>query len=221
MDIVQHRDAEQPGDFGCAQTGCTICLEQLLQEHAGLVPYMVRRQCPGEADYADLIQEGWIGLWQAILHYDVGRGYAFSTYAGRAIRNRVWQAVKWAGKSQGWLEPQRAGDSLAAILASWEQEQLHQALQEALSSLPERLRGVIMLAYGWEGRTPLCLAAIGRQMGLTRERVRQLRNEALGMLGLPAWSLRLRSLYEQDSRSAYRQARVSYDAQRRRRRGGR
>ncbi len=182
---------------------------------------MVRRQWPGDADYADLIQEGWIGLWQAILHYDAGQGYAFSTYAARAIRNRVWQAVKRAGKTQGWLEPQRAGDSLTILLASWEQEQLHQALQEALSSLPERLRGVIMLAYGWDGRAPLCLAAIGRQMGLTRERVRQLRNEALGVLGLPAWSLRLRSLYEQDSRSAYRQARVSYDAQRRRRRGGR
>ncbi len=221
MDIVQHRDADQPGDYGCAQSGCTICLEKLLQQHAGLVHFMVYRQWPGEADYADLIQEGWIGLWQAILHYDVGRGVTFSTYAGRAIRNRVWSAVKWAGKSQGWLEPQRAGDSLAALLASWEQEQLHQVLQEELSCLPERLRGVIVLAYGWDGEAPLSLAAIGRQMGLTRERVRQLRNEALGVLGLPAFSLRLRSLYEQDSRSAYRQARGSYDAQRRRRRGGR
>jgi RNA polymerase sigma factor (sigma-70 family) len=182
---------------------------------------MVRRQWPGRADYADLIQEGWIGLWQAILHYDAGRGYAFSTYAGRAIRNRVWQAVKRAGRAQGWLEPQRAGDGLTVLLASWEQEQLHQALQEALSCLPERLRGVMMLAYGWQGQAPLCLAAIGRQLGLTRERVRQLRNEALGVLGLPAFSRRLRSLCEQDSRLAYRQGRSRYDAQRRRRRGGR
>jgi RNA polymerase sigma factor (sigma-70 family) len=206
MDIVQHRDADQPGDFGCAQSGCTICLEKLLQQHAGLVHCIVRRQWPGDADYADLIQEGWIGLWQAILHFDPGRGFTFSTYAARAIRNRVWNAVKQAWRAEGWLEPQRAGDSLAAILASWEQEQLYHALQEALSCLPERLRGVMVLAYGWDGQAPLCLAAIGRQMGLTRERVRQLRNEALGILGLPAWSLRLRSLYEQDSRSAYRQA---------------
>lgn len=221
MDIVQHRDADQPGDFGCAQAGCRECLEKLLEQHAGLVHFVVRRQCTGRADYADLIQEGWIGLWQAILHYDAGRGYAFSTYAGRAIRNRVWQAVKKAGRAQGWLEPQRAGDGLTVLLASWEKEQLHQALQEALSCLPERLRGVMMLAYGWQGQAPLCLAAIGRQLGLTRERVRQLRNEALGVLGLPAFSRRLRSLYEQDSRLAYRQGRSRYDAQRRRRRGGR
>lgn len=221
MDIVQHRDADQPGDFGCAQNGCTICLEKLLQQHAGLVHFMVRRQWPGEADYADLIQEGWIGLWLAILHFEPERGFSFSTYAGRAIRNRVWQAVKWAGKSQGWLEPQCAGDSLAAILANWEREQLHQALQEVLNCLPERLRQVIELAYGWGGAAPLSLAAIGRQIGVTRERVRQLRKEALGLLRLPVFSLRLRRLYEQDSRSSYRQARRDYDLQRRRRRGGR
>ena len=43
-------------------------------------------------------------------------------------------------------------------------------------------------------------------MGLSRERVRQIRNAALGLLRLPALSLRLRSLSEQASRAAYRQA---------------
>jgi hypothetical protein len=139
MDIVQHRDAEQPGDFGCAQSGCTICLEKLLQQHAGLVHCIVRRQWPGDADYADLIQEGWIGLWLAILHFDPGRGFTFSTYAARAIRNRVWNAVKQAWRAEGWLEPQRAGDSLSVILASWQQEQLHQALQDELGCFTGKL----------------------------------------------------------------------------------
>jgi RNA polymerase sigma factor (sigma-70 family) len=221
MDIVQHRDADHPGEFGCAQDGCRACLEKLLQEHEALIHFMVRRQCPGEADYADLIQEGRIGLWLAILRYEPDRGHTFSTFAGRAIRNRVWNAVKRAGKAQGWLEPQRAGDSLGAILASWQQEQLDQALQDELACLPKRLRLVIELAYGWGGEAPLKLAAIGRQLGVTRERVRQLHNEGLGLLRLPVFSLRLRSLYEQDSRSIYRQARRGYDLQRRRRRASR
>ncbi len=143
MDIVQHRDADHPGKFGCAQDGCRACLEKLLQEHEGLIHYMVRRQCPGAADYADLIQEGRIGLWLAILRYEPERGCTFSTFAGRAIRNRVWQAVRQAGKAQGWLEPQRAGDSLGAILAAWQAEQVHQALQDELACLPERLRQVL------------------------------------------------------------------------------
>ena len=207
--------------FACAQAGCPDCLERLLRQHAGLIPFLVRRQCPGKADYADLIQEGWIGLWLAILHFDPGRGFTFSTFAGRAIRNRVWKAVKRAAKAEGWLVPQRAGDSLEAILAAWQQEQRHQALQDALSALPERWRQVIELAFGLSGQAPLSLAAIGRQLGVTRERVRQIRNQALGWLRLPAFSRRLRSLCEQDSRQHYRQARRGYDAQRRRRRASR
>ena len=221
MSIVHSIDPDDPIIFACAQGGCPDCLERLLRQHARLIPFMVQRQCPGQADYADLIQEGWIGLWQAILHFDPQRGFAFSSYAATAIRNRVWQAVKRAAKAEGWLEPQRAGDSLALILTTWQQEQLHQALQDELTCIPERLRQVIELAYGWGEQPPSSLAAIGRQLGRTRERVRQVRNEALGLLRLPAFSMRLRSLYEQDSRSAYRQARRLYDAGRRRRRGGR
>lgn len=129
--------------------------------------------------------------------------------------------MKQTWRAEGWLEPQRAGDSLSVILASWQQEQLHQALQEELGCLPESLRQVIELAYGLDGQPPLNLAAIGRRLRVTREWVRQMRNEALGLLRLPAFSLGLRNLYEQDSRAAYRQARQSYDAGRRRRRASR
>lgn len=221
MLILHPIDPDDPIIFACAQAGCANCLERLLEQHAGLIPYLVQRQCPGQADYADLIQEGWIGLWQAILHFDPERGFAFSTLAGIAIRNRVWHAVKRAAKAEGWLEPKRAGDSLAVLLAVWQQEQVHQALSEELACLPERLRQVIVRAYGLDGQPPMSLAAIGRQIGLTRERIRQLRNEAVGLLRLPALSMRLRSLCEQDSRSAYRQARRLHDAGRRRRRAGR
>lgn len=79
MYIVQLREAGHPADFVCAQAGCRECVEGLLAQHAGLVHCIVRRQWPGDADYADLIQEGWIGLWLAILHFDPGRGFTFST----------------------------------------------------------------------------------------------------------------------------------------------
>jgi RNA polymerase sigma factor (sigma-70 family) len=226
MSIVQHREAgiqgcQHPADFRCAQGGCTACLESFLCQHEPLIHFIARRQWPGRADYADLIQEGRIGLWQAIVHFDPGRGYAFSTLAGRAIRNRVWHAVRQAGKREGGLEPPRAGDSLTAILAAWQQAQVHQALEDELGCLPERLRQVLELNCGWGGQAPLSLAAIGRRWGVTRERVRQLHDQGLALLRLPAFSLRLRSLCAQDSRTAYRQARRSYDALRRRRRASR
>ena len=52
----------------------------------------------GGIDYADLVQEGRIGLWLAILHYDPARGYAFSIYAWTAIRYRLWRAHFYADR---------------------------------------------------------------------------------------------------------------------------
>ena len=82
------------------------------------------------------------------------------------------------------------------------------ALVEVVKKLPARLRRLIRLAYGLDGPGPYSLAAIGRQWGISRERVRQLHNDALALLRLPALSMRLRRECERDSRAAYLLART-------------
>src|SRR5437763_5303112 len=57
-----------------------------------------------------------------------------------------------------------------------------QALQEALRSLPERERHVLVLRYGLDDSEPKTLEEIGRRLGLTRERVRQIELESLRRL---------------------------------------
>ena len=59
-----------------------------------------------------------------------------------------------------------------------------QALRSALASLPEREREVVTLRYGIDGREPRTLEEIGRCLGLTRERVRQIELESLRRLAL-------------------------------------
>ena len=49
-----------------------------------------------------------------------------------------------------------------------------QALAAALGALPERERQVIVLRYGLDDAEPKTLEEIGRRLGLTRERVRQI-----------------------------------------------
>jgi RNA polymerase primary sigma factor len=53
------------------------------------------------------------------------------------------------------------------------------ALRRAVDELPERDRRVIQLRYGMTGDDPMTLDAIGKMLGLTRERVRQIEAEAL------------------------------------------
>jgi RNA polymerase primary sigma factor len=58
-------------------------------------------------------------------------------------------------------------------------------LQRALAELPERDREVLQMRYGLDGdREPHSLEEIGRRLGLTRERVRQIESRALEKLAM-------------------------------------
>jgi RNA polymerase primary sigma factor len=57
-----------------------------------------------------------------------------------------------------------------------------QALQEALLALQPRERTVLVLRYGLDDQEPKTLEDIGRRLGLTRERVRQIEVECLRRL---------------------------------------
>jgi hypothetical protein len=63
---------------------------------------------------------------------------------------------------------------------------------------------MVTALYGLDGQPPQTLAEVGVTYGLTRERVRQLRNDALVQLRLPAFSQRLQQLCDQRDRAAYR-----------------
>jgi RNA polymerase primary sigma factor len=56
------------------------------------------------------------------------------------------------------------------------------ALMQAIRSLSERDRQVVVLRYGIGGTEPKTLEQIGRQLGLTRERVRQIELDSLRRL---------------------------------------
>jgi RNA polymerase primary sigma factor len=54
-------------------------------------------------------------------------------------------------------------------------------VREAIAQLPERQRRIVELRFGIGGE-PKALEAIGKELGITRERVRQLEAEALTKL---------------------------------------
>jgi RNA polymerase sigma factor (sigma-70 family) len=221
MSSLAHLRSHDQSAFLCAQSGCPACLEELLHAHEGLIRAVVRAQYRGDLPYADLIQEGRIALWQAILHYDPERGIAFSTYAWRVIQHRIWRSVARAQRPQGYLLSSAPPDPQVQIETLCQQVDVQAALREAMRYLPERLQEIVTRAYGLDGQPACSLAALGREYGVTRERVRQWRNDALVLLRLPALSTALRRLCDRDDVQAYRQAEALNRAWLRRRRGGR
>ena len=216
MCIVHPLDVERPAAFACAQTGCERCTEALLRRHEKLVHAVLRRQWRGEAAIADLLQEGRIGLWHAILHFDPHRGYAFSTYAWYAIQYRMQRAVRRERRHRELVEARAERESIwpeaeppeprsvAEERLWW--ERVCATLSEMVAQLPEPLQEVVVVYYGLDGGPPCTLAALGSWYGVTGEMARVWRNEALLQLRMPVYSAQLRELCDQDSRQAYAHA---------------
>lgn len=220
MCSLHHAALEGQAVFVCAQSGCPKCLEGLLRQHRGLVHWVIWRTRRSHVPYAELLHEGQIALWQAILHYDPQRGSAFSTYAVAAIQHRLWALVARAQRPQGYMAASLAPDPAEAAAVAWQRQAVQAALAELLARLPRRHYHVLLAAYGLDGQPPLSLAAIGRLYGVSRERVRQWRNDALVLLRLPALSSQLRRVCDQNDTAAYQRAQALNQAWLRRRRGG-
>jgi len=200
MCIVHQRDVESPSVLACAQAGCRECQDALVRRHEGLVHTVLRRQSRDGLAYEELLQEGRVALWQAVLGFDPQRGVAFSTYAGRAIRNRIWSAVARNKRPQGGFRPGEAPDALALAEERWWQAEVGTALVEAVGRLPGRQRQVIVAVCGWDGKPPRTFREIGQEWGVSRQGATYWYAKALISLRLPAISGRLRRLWGQNRR---------------------
>jgi RNA polymerase sigma factor (sigma-70 family) len=188
------------GDWGCAQGGCRACQDALIREHTGLIHAVLRRVAHAGIPYEELVQAGRLALWQAVLGFDPRRGTQFSTYGWRVIERGLWQAVRQARQPEGDLL------EVTPPAALWSYPEVHTALRAAVQQLPERLRAVLSAIYGLDGQSPCSRAALGRTWGLSRERIRQLHDQALATLRHPGFSAELYQLCEQDTRAAYLRA---------------
>ncbi|MDH7486984.1 MAG: sigma-70 family RNA polymerase sigma factor [Anaerolineae bacterium] len=178
-------------------------IAQAMAEHEGLVHWVVHRQWLGHLSYAEALQAGRMGLWRALQGYDPHRGTAFSTYAVAAIARAIWRAVAQAQPAPKELltphPPQEAPDPEEEA----EKALIRQALHQLVHRLPPRLNYIIAARYGLHGHPAHTFVAIGRALGLTPERARQLHHEALLWLAHPAHSLTLRKLLDKNNVADY------------------
>ena len=87
-----------------------------------------------------------------------------------------------------FVEDERGSDTIGAVMRGMETEWLI----EAMGTLPERHRHVLVRRYGLDDREPATLAELSEELGVSRGRVRQLQREAEQMLasGEPGAALR-------------------------------
>ena len=109
--------------------------QHLVHANLRLVMAHARRYRGGSVPYADLVQEGVVGLIKAADRFDAARGVHFATYASWAIRQAMSEAVR-KGASAAYLP---ARDARRAV-------QLRRLAQQRPSGEEARLLAAISVA---------------------------------------------------------------------------
>ncbi|CAN5789074.1 N/A [soil metagenome] len=78
-----------------------------------------------------------------------------------------------------FIEDEQASDTPGVVLRDMEKAQL----KEAIERLPERARYVLIRRYGLDNQEAGTLAQLSEELGISRERVRQIQREAVIALG--------------------------------------
>jgi RNA polymerase sigma factor (sigma-70 family) len=166
------------------EKGDMAAKERMINCNLRLVVSIAKRYQTQGITLGDLVQEGVLGLIRAAEKFDWRKGFKFSTYATWWIRQAVQRGV--ANMPVGDDGDASFGDLIAGTGPSTEEEASASlrdlAVRQAVANLPDRERDVIELRFGLVGDGPASLESIGKQLGLTRERVRQIETEALRKL---------------------------------------
>ena len=180
--------------------GDSRALNRLVEANLRFVVSIARQYQGKGLSMEDLVSEGNIGLMKAASRYDATRGLRFVNYAVVHIRRQIEKALK-AESSELRVESRANGEtrsvdaplgaksnmSLLSVLADSNAPMadarvyslaVERAVERALTSLNDRESQVVNAYFGI-GQDSLTMAEIAHDMGMKRERVRQIRDRAL------------------------------------------
>jgi len=173
--------------------------DQIAQTNLALVLAMAKRTRMSEVDFSDLVSEGNMALLRAVDKFDAARGFKFSTYACRAILKAFSRTgVKLSKYRQlfptdfdpklersDFMEKKREGHEDDCV------DEIRQIIRDNRADLTDIEQEVIEHRFALGQRrqeqpdaSPLTLEQVGKIIGVTKERVRQIQNKALEKIRL-------------------------------------
>lgn len=153
-------------------------LEQLVSANLRFVVSLASKYQGKGLPIDDLVNEGNIALIKAARSFDPTKGSRLVIYAASRIRQAIEKALGEEEESANMKElKDGSGNNAEAGLF----DSALSPFDPEFSTLDEREREVIRAIYGI-GQPVQTLAEVGMQLGVSRERARQIRDKALRKL---------------------------------------
>jgi RNA polymerase primary sigma factor len=166
--------------------------EYLTRTNLALVLAMAKRTRLGDIDFAEIVSEGNMALLRAVDKFNVDRGFKFSTYACRAILKAFSRAAmkhnrhrtRFPVEFEPDLEKSDWQDKKRDLVEEDCVDELKQIVDRNLADLSNVEQTVLRRRFNWEQAddSPLTLEEVGKIIGVTKERVRQIQNKALAKI---------------------------------------
>jgi RNA polymerase sigma factor (sigma-70 family) len=170
----------------------------LITSNLRLVVSIAKKFVDPTWSFDELVSEGNVALMRSVEKFNFALGNRFSTYATYAIQRHFFR-LSHRGRQfrqrfvhdDDSLRDRAETDSGSEYCSSEQIDMLKGLFSRFLGDLEPRERRIVVARFGFDGKPPRTFRELGSQMGVCKERIRQIQTRAMEKLRSMAAEARL------------------------------
>ena len=157
----------------------------IITSNLRLVVSIAKKFVDPSNSFDELVSDGNVALMRAVEKFNFYLGNRFSTYATYAIQRHFFRISHRGRQQRRRFTP--ADESLRSVPAaepaqgcnSVQIDQLKELFAKFLGELEPREQQIVVARFGFDGRAPRTFRELGAEMGVCKERIRQIQTRAM------------------------------------------